>query len=361
MAKTSYHIDYYPGGSLMPGRSFNANGYRFGFNGQEMDNEVFNNPSTSYTAEFWQYDSRIGRRWNIDPVVKPWESSYATFGGNPIWFSDPKGDNASNPDWYKGEDGNTFWADSHEKEIKTENGKTAKNIGTTYSAPLAGGESFVNYYQNTPVGITEGAPLDFNSSQVAGYLIGNKSPLSSTQKNNYFSSYMSKSGDKFIQNGGWMMFAAMALPVAIEAGAAAYSAGLFSTNFTSATNIGWGFGNAAANTIAQAGVNDWDFSKVNYTNVAASAIFKSSFTSNLVGSAFEINLNKGYVGLGKDKPILNVVTETSIGFVTGYAAGTAGNSIAPTNFGQGLGIGFGASFLPSTFENVASKNLQINN
>jgi len=76
----------------MPGRSYNANGYRFGFNGQEMDNEVFNNPSTSYTAEFWQYDSRIGRRWNIDPVVSPWESPYAVNGDNPIYYNDPNGD-----------------------------------------------------------------------------------------------------------------------------------------------------------------------------------------------------------------------------------------------------------------------------
>lgn len=55
--------------------------YSFGFNGMEMDNEIFNDPGTSYTAEFWQYDSRIGRRWNIDPVVKPHENPYAAFAG----------------------------------------------------------------------------------------------------------------------------------------------------------------------------------------------------------------------------------------------------------------------------------------
>ncbi|PJB14269.1 MAG: hypothetical protein CO118_09490, partial [Flavobacteriales bacterium CG_4_9_14_3_um_filter_32_8] len=44
-----------------------------------------------YTAMFWEYDSRIGRRWNIDPVMKPWESSYSTFSNNPIWFTDPLG------------------------------------------------------------------------------------------------------------------------------------------------------------------------------------------------------------------------------------------------------------------------------
>ena len=47
--------------------------YRFGFNGQEKDDEIFGSTGTSYTAEFWQYDARIGRRWNVDPVDKPWE------------------------------------------------------------------------------------------------------------------------------------------------------------------------------------------------------------------------------------------------------------------------------------------------
>jgi len=65
--------------------------YRFGFNGQEKDDEIFNVTGSSYTAEFWQYDSRLGRRWNIDPVVKPWESSYAAFRNNPIWYADPSG------------------------------------------------------------------------------------------------------------------------------------------------------------------------------------------------------------------------------------------------------------------------------
>ena len=37
------------------------------------------------------YDTLLGRRWNVDPVTKPWESSYATFANNPIWFRDIDG------------------------------------------------------------------------------------------------------------------------------------------------------------------------------------------------------------------------------------------------------------------------------
>ena len=42
----------------------------------------------SLSAEFWQYDSRLGRRWNVDPVCKEYESPYACFAGNPMWFAD---------------------------------------------------------------------------------------------------------------------------------------------------------------------------------------------------------------------------------------------------------------------------------
>ena len=71
---------------LQPGRSYSAgNQYRYGFQTQEKSSEIY---ESSYTAEFWQYDSRIGRRWNVDPVLKEYESSYLSFGGNPIWVSD---------------------------------------------------------------------------------------------------------------------------------------------------------------------------------------------------------------------------------------------------------------------------------
>jgi RHS repeat-associated protein len=79
----------------MPGRKFSSGNYRYGMNGQERSTELNEN---SYTAEFWQYDSRLGRRWNTDPVVKDDESPYMVFGNNPIVMIDPNG-----ADWYKNE------------------------------------------------------------------------------------------------------------------------------------------------------------------------------------------------------------------------------------------------------------------
>ena len=82
----------------MPGRSFNRNAYRYGsVNGQENDDEIFVGAST---AMYWEYDSRLGRRWNIDPEYKlfPHESPYACFHNNPNFYSDPLGNKPGNPD-----------------------------------------------------------------------------------------------------------------------------------------------------------------------------------------------------------------------------------------------------------------------
>jgi RHS repeat-associated protein len=78
--------DYYPFGMAM--RVGGESKYKYGYNGQEMSNEI-KGEGNSYTAEFWEYDPRLGRRWNMDPVYK--HSPYETYGGNPIAFADPNG------------------------------------------------------------------------------------------------------------------------------------------------------------------------------------------------------------------------------------------------------------------------------
>lgn len=84
--------NYYAFGMIMPGRNYNANSYRFGFGGQEKDDEITGITGSLYTAQFWEYDARIGRRWNLDPKPVTGISEYACFENNPILFSDPLGD-----------------------------------------------------------------------------------------------------------------------------------------------------------------------------------------------------------------------------------------------------------------------------
>jgi len=114
--------DYDPFGMIMNGRNYNTSEYRFGFNGQEKDQEIYNNQSTT-TATFWEYDGRIGRRWNVDPKPQINMSDYSCFGNNPISMIDPNGDVK---DWVEktGDDGNksTEWDEnvtsSDDKDLK---------------------------------------------------------------------------------------------------------------------------------------------------------------------------------------------------------------------------------------------------
>ena len=92
-ANLSSFTDYYPYGFPIPGRSGSIEKYRFGFNGQEQDNEVYGKGNLN-SAEFWMYDTRTATRWNNDPKPNPSYSHYATFPNNPIRYSDPFGDTA---------------------------------------------------------------------------------------------------------------------------------------------------------------------------------------------------------------------------------------------------------------------------
>lgn len=104
---------YYPFGMMQEGRQFVGGiGYRYGFGSQETDNEV-SGRGNSYTAEFWQYDSRLGRRWNVDPVLREYMSPFHVNYLSPISISDPNGaDGIFKHKRYKveaGEDGNVTY------------------------------------------------------------------------------------------------------------------------------------------------------------------------------------------------------------------------------------------------------------
>lgn len=135
--------NYYPFGSVAKGRSFSSTAYRYGFNGQEKDNEV-SGDGNSNTAEFWQYDTRLGRRWNLDPRPQIKISDYATFGNNPIKFSDILGD--------KFDEKSSKHVDAYEKKLgerKAEINKAMDNVIAEFDKAKVGADvsGLVNQYK----------------------------------------------------------------------------------------------------------------------------------------------------------------------------------------------------------------------
>jgi hypothetical protein len=82
--------EWYESGDIMP-NSVDSFRYRYGFNGQERDDEIFG-AGNHNTALFWEYDTMLGRRWNLDPKPQIGISDYVCFGGNPICRKDILGD-----------------------------------------------------------------------------------------------------------------------------------------------------------------------------------------------------------------------------------------------------------------------------
>jgi RHS repeat-associated protein len=83
--------DYYPFGMQIEERSWvtNNNGYRFGFNGQEKENDISGNDGDNLTFTYRMHDARLGRFLSVDPLAHsyPDNSTYA-FAQNSVTAGD---------------------------------------------------------------------------------------------------------------------------------------------------------------------------------------------------------------------------------------------------------------------------------
>ena len=61
--------NYYPFGMMQPGRHANTPSYRYGFQGQEMDDEI-KGEGNSVNYKFRMHDPRIGRFFSVDPLTR---------------------------------------------------------------------------------------------------------------------------------------------------------------------------------------------------------------------------------------------------------------------------------------------------
>ncbi|RZL15308.1 MAG: hypothetical protein EOO89_13650, partial [Pedobacter sp.] len=88
--------DYYTGGMPLPGRNYtNSTNYLHGFNSHEKSDDV-SGVGNHTSALFGEYDTRLVRRWNLDPRPNVSASPYSMFSNNPVWFSDIAMDTARN-------------------------------------------------------------------------------------------------------------------------------------------------------------------------------------------------------------------------------------------------------------------------
>jgi len=87
----------------MPGRKFNSGDYRFGFQGQEQDNEL-KGEGNSFNYKYRMHDPRIGRFLSIDPLAPdfPWNSPYVFSENRVIDHIELEGREIWKKEWWHG-------------------------------------------------------------------------------------------------------------------------------------------------------------------------------------------------------------------------------------------------------------------
>jgi uncharacterized protein (TIGR02594 family) len=103
-------------------------GYRFGFQNQEKDDEI-KGEGNSYTTEFRQLDPRLGRWLSVDPLEaqRAWVSPFNFVQNNSLMRIDPDG---KLDDWYLNEDGKmTYNSEVHEQKDLDDRGIIGRYVG----------------------------------------------------------------------------------------------------------------------------------------------------------------------------------------------------------------------------------------
>jgi RHS repeat-associated protein len=77
----------------MPGRKYNPQGYRYGFNGKENDRSGEWGLGLVQDYGFRLYNPGLGRFLSVDPLREkfPWNSTYAFAGNTPVQAIDLEG------------------------------------------------------------------------------------------------------------------------------------------------------------------------------------------------------------------------------------------------------------------------------
>jgi hypothetical protein len=148
----------------MTGRE-TGNEYRYGMNGQLKEGEVFEG---FMSADYWGYDSRLGRRWERDPISYEWQSPYAAFNNNPIYFADPlglEGEPKTNKE-------KQAQQDLRNQVVNLDDGPPAKGTSSTNKLYIVSGTFGQNKYSDAiPLPVLRGpSPSQKQAARIAGFL-----------------------------------------------------------------------------------------------------------------------------------------------------------------------------------------------
>jgi RHS repeat-associated protein len=149
---------------LMPGRQLSS-GYRFGFNGMEMDDEV-KGVGSSYNTFFRIYDSRLGRWLSIDPIKQAAWSPYKAMGNNPLIYTDQNGDCEFCKEYIAGfKKGSLSVINSYKELLTNPQATYVKHI----EAQVAQMQNAVNHYSENPRELIRDLFNGDFSKEVLGY------------------------------------------------------------------------------------------------------------------------------------------------------------------------------------------------
>ena len=168
--------DYYPFGMQMEERTYSGTAYRFGFNGQEKDNEVKGDGnSLDFGARI--YDPRLGRWLSLDPrsMKYPFLTPYNFVANSPLIFVDPNGKEI----YFVDNEGN--------KTLLTLENITTLELGANFEGILAtkDGKELINkYISNTAadIFITVGSTTNKKGESPSGRTVWNISEANGSIK-----------------------------------------------------------------------------------------------------------------------------------------------------------------------------------
>ena len=111
---------------LVPNRHDHSGEYRYGFQGQEKDDEI-KGEGNSLNYTFRMHDPRVGRFFAVDPLFKgyPWNSPYAFSENRVIDSGELEG-----LERYYAADGTKLWTHGPSTEVRLVNEKFInENVG----------------------------------------------------------------------------------------------------------------------------------------------------------------------------------------------------------------------------------------